>query len=207
MKTILLHGLGQNAASWEETAAGLSGKIFCPDLPALLAGRPAAYDNLYGAVAEYCSAFSEPVNLCGLSLGAVMALQYGIEHTDKVRALALIAPQYTMPKRLLRAQNMLFRLMPDAAFKDTGFAKRDFISLCSSMAELDFTAELPKISCCTLVLCGAQDKANKLAAYRLQALLPNARLAILPNAAHEVNKDAPAALACKLNNFFIKPDI
>jgi len=202
MKTILLHGLGQTAQSWKETAQDLAGESFCPDMAAWLAGKEPTYEALYGALEEYCTRFDEPVNLCGLSLGAVLALQYGVEHPEKVCALALIAPQFAMPKRLLRAQNAVFHLMPGFAFTGTGFAKTDFISLCRSMMDIDLTAALPRMQCRTLVLCGAQDKANKLAAYRLRALLPNAELAVLPDVGHEINRQAPAALAHRLNKFF-----
>lgn len=202
MKTILLHGLGQTAASWNETVRNLAGECCCPDLPALLAGEPAEYNTLYHALEAYCAAFDEPVNLCGLSLGAVLALQYGIEHPERINKLVLIAPQYAMPTRLLRIQNIIFSLMPSVAFAGTGFKKHDFILLCSSMAKLDFTAALPQMRCRTLVLCGARDKANKLAAYRLRSLLPNAELSILPDAGHEINREAPAVLARRLNKFF-----
>lgn len=35
-------------------------------------------------------------------------------------------------------QNALFRFMPQSMFRQTGFGKLDFISLCSTMAELDY---------------------------------------------------------------------
>ena len=42
--------------------------------------------------------------------------RYCPEHPDKVKALALIAAQYKMPEKLLKIQNMLFRLMPNSTF-------------------------------------------------------------------------------------------
>lgn len=51
------------------------------------------------------------------SLGAVLTLNYAIDHPDKVKALVLIAAQYKMPKKLLKVQNMLFHLMPNSAFQ------------------------------------------------------------------------------------------
>lgn len=202
MKTLLIHGLGQTPASWNETAALLEQNVLCPDLKQLLSAGKSDYNALYTSFEQYCTALDAPLQLCGLSLGAVLALQYGIEHPEKVRALALIAPQFAMPKHLLRAQNAVFHLMPGAAFAGTGLAKGDMISLCRSMMDIDLTSALPQMQCRTLILCGAQDKANKLAAYRLHALLPNAELSILPDAGHEINREAPAALARKLNKFF-----
>ena len=59
---------------------------------------------------------------------AVLALNYAIDHPDKVKALVLIAAQYKMPRKLLKVQNMLFHLMPNSAFKKMGFKKADFRS-------------------------------------------------------------------------------
>ena len=73
-------------------------------------------------------------------------MQYGIEHTDRVNSLVLIGTQYTMPKRLLRFQNMLFHIMSKSVFSQIGFPKKDFISICSSMIELDFQQSLRAVS-------------------------------------------------------------
>ena len=35
--------------------------------------------------------------LCGLSLGGVLALNYAIEHPEKIKGMVLIATQYKMP--------------------------------------------------------------------------------------------------------------
>ena len=47
-----------------------------------------------------------------------------------------------MPKKLLKFQNMLFRLMPNSMFKQIGFKKADVINLCNTMSELDFSDSL-----------------------------------------------------------------
>ncbi len=83
----------------------------------------------------------------GSLLGAVLALNYAIDHPNKVKALVLIAAQYKMPEKLLKFQNMLFRFMPNAMFKQFGFKKADVISLCGTMTELDFRDSLCKVSC------------------------------------------------------------
>lgn len=46
----------------------------------------------------------------------------------------LIAPQYDMPKFLLKVQKVLFKFMPESQFKDIGLTKKDFIALTNSMA-------------------------------------------------------------------------
>ena len=100
------------------------------------------YDNLYAAFSDYCNQYDEPIDLCGLSLGGVLALNYAIQYPKKVRSLVLIATQYKMPKKLLKFQNLLFRFMPKSMFQQMGFRKADFLLLCETMMELDFNNSL-----------------------------------------------------------------
>ena len=150
---------------------------------------------MYASFCEYFNSFSEPLNLCGLSLGAVLALNYAIDFSQGVGSLILIAPQYDMPKFLLKVQNMLFKFMPKSQFKDIGLKKNDFITLTNSIADMDFTSGLDKVNCPVLVLCGEKDNVNKKAAIKLARKLPNAKFSTIENSRHEVNIDNPQDLA------------
>lgn len=204
MPYIFVHGLGQTPECWKTVVSALelpqSG--ICPDLPALVRNRTVCYADLYSSFCELCDGFSMPLHLCGLSLGGVLALQYAAEHSERVASLVLLGTQYQMPKRLLSVQNMVFRVMPKKIFGEMGFAKEDVMRLCKTMASIDLSSTLPRITCPVLVLCGEKDRANKKAASELAARLPNAELKIIPNAGHEVNTEAPAALVELLKPFF-----
>ena len=204
MQQIFLHGLGQTGESWGKTVEKLqtAEHVICPDLAKILQGNCATYQNLYEAVSEICEQSAEPINLCGLSLGGVLALHYTIEHPEKIHSLVLIAPQYKMPKNILRVQNALFQLMPNAAFQPTGFEKKEFIQLCRTMMKLDFSNSLSKISCPTLVIYGEKDSTNRKAAVKLASILTNAEMREIAGAGHEVNVDAPEKLAEALSGFY-----
>ena len=133
MNYILLHGLGQTSSSWDETIQTLNEdwNIFCPGLSDWILGKQPCYDTLYKIFENYCEQFDDTLCLVGLSLGGILAMQYSIEHPEKVKSLVLIGTQYKMPKRLLKLQNVLFHLMPDSEFSKMGFQKSDFISLCT----------------------------------------------------------------------------
>ena len=197
MKYIFLHGLGQTPDGWNRVLGyrNTSTDSICPDLARLIHGREANYPDLYAAFSALCDTIEDDLTLCGLSLGGVLALNYTIDHPEKVKSLILIATPYKMPKQLLQLQNILFRFMPKSAFSQTGFQKADFIRLCRSMAELDFSRSLRKVTCPVLVLCGEHDRANQKAARMLAGLLKNAAFQQIPNAGHEVNTDAPERLA------------
>lgn len=204
MLRIFLHGLGQTPESWGKTIAGLNAAehSLCPDLADLLRGKNATYENLYEAFSEICEELDEKIDLCGLSLGGVLALQYTIEHPEKVNSLALIAAQYKMPVNLLKLQNFLFRFMPKSSFRQTGFGKREFMLLCKTMMTLDFSLSIGEVRCPVLVIYGEKDSANKKAALELADNLKNAQLQVIPGAGHEVNVEAPEKLAEVLRDFY-----
>lgn len=202
MKNILLHGLGQNAADWDSVAEVIGDNCVCPEISQWFSGTEARYAKLYEKLEAFCGQFGEPLNLCGLSLGGVLALHYTIMHRENVRALAIIGTPYAMPKRLLKFQNMIFRLMPDSAFRGAGIGKNSMISLCRDMAELDFRRQIKEISCPVLVMCGEKDRANKSSAFDFKREISCSELCIISHSGHEVNIDAPAELGEKLNAFF-----
>ena len=197
MKYILLHGMGQNASSWDKTISYLpdTAETMCPELSNFFSDGNCNYSEMYSSFCRYCNRFSEPLNFCGLSLGAVLALNYAIDFPQKVSSLILIAPQYNMPKFLLKVQNVLFKFMPESQFKDIGLKKKDFITLTNSMVDMDFTSSLNKINSPVIVICGEKDNVNKKAAIKLAKELPNAKFSTIDNSGHEVNVDNPQGLA------------
>lgn len=206
MKTVLVHGLGQNASSWRRTVEAMENNadIVCPNLSDLLGDKAVCYSNLYRTFEKYCGHFEGKLNLCGLSLGGTLVLQYGIEHPDKVNDMVLIGTQYIMPKKLLKFQNIIFHMMPNRAFQNMGFRKKEIIGLSKSMMDLNFRKDLKKIDCPVLILCGEKDKANKTASFQMKEQIACAEISIVENAGHEVNLDTPKELGAVLSDFFQK---
>lgn len=204
MKNVFVHGLGQTPDSWKPVFSLLDGPGDCvfPDLAAMVSAGEATYARLYRAFTRLCDGLEAPLALCGLSLGGVLSLHYAVEHPERVGSLVLIAPQYKMPKRLLQVQNTLFRLMPRAMFRETGFEKAQFLQLCRSMMELDFSSALSGIACPTSVICGERDRANRQACKDLARLVKSAELRVVEGAGHELNREAPEKLALLLREFY-----
>lgn len=204
MKYLYLHGLGQKPDSWNRTIkeTKVSGSSISLSLAEMSEGKDVTYEELYSAFSEVCDKEDEEIVLCGLSLGAVLALNYAIDHPDKTKALVLIAAQYKMPEKLLKFQNVLFRLMPNSMFKQIGFKKADVISLCGTMAKLDFTDSLHNVSCPVLIVCGEKDHANKKASKELTRYLSKSFFYELLKTGHEVNIEAPEEIAIVLQKFY-----
>ena len=201
---LYLHGLGQKPDSWNRAIkeTKVSGSSISLSLAEMLEGKDITYKELYSAFSEVCDKEDEEIVLCGLSLGAVLALNYAIDHPDKTKALVLIAAQYKMPEKLLKFQNVLFRLMPNSMFKQIGFKKADVISLCGTMAKLDFTDSLHNVSCPVLIVCGEKDNANKKASKELTRYLSKSFFYELLKTGHEVNIEAPEEIAIVLQKFY-----
>ena len=204
MKTIFIHGFGHRAASWNETISHMkSGQdVLCPDLPSLLRGREATYQTLYASFTEDCDRLGEPLHLCGLSLGGILALHYASEHPEQVSSLVLIGTPHQIPKAALALQTVIFRLLPTSAFQTMAFSKQDTLALSSSIRELELSGLSQNIQCPTLILCGEKDRANLKSARFFSRSIANAALAVVDGAGHALNEDAPQALARLLDDFY-----
>jgi len=110
MNYIFIHGIGQdpsgivsNPSSWNEVISYLPKckNTFCPDLFSYFNNKEANYENLYTSFVENCKNISEPLNICGLSLGGVIALNYAIDYPQKVNSLVLIGTPYKVTKLCL----------------------------------------------------------------------------------------------------------
>ncbi|MEG0511040.1 MAG: alpha/beta fold hydrolase, partial [Clostridia bacterium] len=92
MKKILIHGSGHKATSWDETITYMKDNkdILCPNLSSILNGKEASYSNLYSSFIEYCNNINGQINLCGISLGGILALNFALDFPNKVASLVLI---------------------------------------------------------------------------------------------------------------------
>ena len=205
MKNILIHGLGQNSKDWdtiknELETRGISPIV--PDLFDLTKGRELDYPTVYQAFSELCESYKDKLNLCGLSLGGLLALNYAIQYPRKINSLVLIGTPFEIPKGLLKFQNIVFRFMPKAAFQNMGVSKKDFIRLSNSMTNLNFMELFATLGCPALILCGAKDKTNMESAKRFHEAMKNSKLVIVDDSGHEVNKDNPNELVSILQDFW-----
>ena len=206
MKNILIHGLGQNNRDWDTIKTVLEARgisSIAPDLFDLARGRKLDYPTVYQAFSELCESYKDKLNLCGLSLGGLLALNYAIQYPKKINSLVLIGTPFEIPKGLLKFQNFVFKLIPKSAFQSMGVSKKDFIRLSKSMAELNFMESATALDCPALILCGAKDKTNMESAKRFHEAMKNSKLVIVEDSGHEVNKDNPRKLVSILQDFWV----
>ena len=209
MTNILVHGSGHKATSWNETISYMKSakEILCPDLSSILNGKEASYSNLYNSFAEYCNNVDGQINLCGLSLGGILALNYAIDFPNKVNTLVLIGTPHKVPKVMFGVQRIVSGLLPKSVFKNMAFSKKDNSVLGNSMKNLDFSRRVQNVKCSTLIICGKKDSANIKSAHFLAEKIKTAKLAIMENVGHVVNEESPKDLAKELNDFYHLPEI
>lgn len=204
MKKVLVHGSGHGAASWDETVKYMrtGDDICCPDLSVILNEKEAVYSNLYAAFAEYCNRIDGQIDLCGISLGGILALDYAINFPEKVRSLVLIGTPHKVPKGMFAIQNIIFRFLPESVFVDMAFNKRDTFVLGNSLKNLDFSNSVQYMNCPVLIICGEKDRANMKSAHYLAEHIKGAKEEIIENAGHVVNEEKPQMLARILDEFW-----
>ena len=204
MRKILIHGSGHKGTSWNETIKFMQDNkdILCPDLSSILNGKEASYTNLYSSFVEYCNKIDGQIDLCGLSLGGILALNYAIDYPNKVEKLVLIGTPHKVPKVMFSIQNIIFKFLPKKIFETMAFNKKDTFILGKTMKNLDFSNRVQNIKCPTLIICGEKDNANIKSAHYLAENIENAKLEIMKNTGHIINEESPKELAKTLIEFW-----
>ena len=169
MAYVLIHGSGHKDTSWSETISYMKNdeEVLCPNLSAILNGKEATYTNLYLSFTEYCNNIDGQIHLCGISLGGILALNYTLDHSEKVKSLVLIGTPCKIPKLLFSIQNIIFRFLPKSLFEKTAFNKKDMFVFGNSIKNLDFSDRVKNVTNPTLIICGKKDGANMKSAHYL----------------------------------------
>ncbi len=205
MKNILIHGLGQDDKSWDKVKEYLreyNYNVICPNLFDLLKNDSYEYNNLYNFFEKRINNCNDKVNLCGLSLGGILALDYAKNNPKKVNSLILIGVPYKIPKLLFSIQTFIFKLMPQSNFLKLGLKKDEFINLLKSMKDLKINDGLEQVNCRTLLLCGKEDKININSSKLFNEKIKNSEFEIIKNSGHEINIDNPKDLGRIISEFW-----
>ncbi len=201
MRNIFIHGLGQDSKSWNEVRDNLlTTNIEYIDFTAN--DTALNYSVLYENLKEVCAKDDSKINLVGLSLGGVLALNYAIDFPNKVNSIVIVNGQYKMPRFLLKLQSVIFKFLPATKFSKTGFSKENFINILKSMENINFTNDLSKVETKSLIIFGEKDTFNKKAAKEMNSILLNSTLVMIEKAGHVINEENPRKLAEVINHFY-----
>lgn len=226
MSTIaLLHALGLSHRMWERQVADLTGRyrVRTPDLPGH--GDAPGPFTLAAAIETVVTALrdeNEPVHLCGLSLGATVAIQVALAAPEKVRSLVLSGGIAHAPPFVMGVQRLATTLTPwsmtlsgtrrlyarygDAVARTAtddmrAAGKLTLREANREMAHTDLRPRLREVRAPALVLCGGDDRASFGNALALARGIPGARLQVIPDAGHLWSLEFPETFTRTLCSF------
>lgn len=206
---VFLHGFGDGPESWDAQLAAL------PDgahgLPLRIPGLREG-DGVRFALAGAASAVRDELDrlgrasahLCGLSLGAMVATRFALDHPARTASLVLSGGQVRPNPVLMAIQNAVLRTIPERLLVPSGMSRSTVREVMREVARTDFGPEHSRIEAPTLVLCGRRDRLNLPAARHLAAGIPGAELAVVPRAGHQWNTRLPDEFSARLNHFLVR---
>lgn len=230
---VLLHGANDQAGAWYRIAPALAHhqRVLIPDLPghgesAPAAGPLAVTDLLAGLDALLAAeAPGERVTVVGSSLGGFLALLLAHRHPELVAQVVLVNGAAVMagggqvellPKTRDEARAAIAKLTAPGAPPPPAFVLDDIVRrgpasplarlLQSPVAELALDGRLGEIQTPVSLIWGQADQLLPLSyAQALQAQLPTARLAPLPDCGHVPQRECPERLLAALEEALQRP--
>ncbi|HFI0452441.1 TPA: alpha/beta fold hydrolase [Streptococcus suis] len=197
MKLIILHGLGQTVASYDDLKKSLTNF----EVDVLKLPKAKNFEHLCGQLRNRLQEESEPFVLFGLSLGGILALALA-NHLPQCSGLIVSGGQYRLEGNwLFGLQIAIMSLLPKSFYRKHGLDKAQLLALQKSMRRLELTKEVSKISLPSLLICGSKDKPNLKPAHDLNKLIPQSELVIIEGGGHELNVHKPAELAQAIMQF------
>lgn len=224
---ILLHGAGMSHWMWQPQMEALAHNftVVAPDLPGI-GGSAATGPFSIATAADAVIALIRQqglhgAHLCGLSLGAVIALEVALRIPDLTKSLTLSGCQIHpnpfllsleravmahLPERtLFQVPTPIAQRYPEVARGSTEDVRtggrRVLMSMVEDLGRIDYRARLREVSAPTLVLCGSRDRVNLPAARALGRGIPNATLRIVPGVGHVWNLERPDLFTKTLLDF------
>jgi 3-oxoadipate enol-lactonase len=138
--------------------------------------------------------------LCGVGLGAMVAMQLAVDHPDRVDGLVLSTRQVHTSSLLLSLPAAVLPLIPAAWVARLGAKQDQILTLLDQVRHVDFSALARQVSPSTLVLCGAHDVINRRASAALARELPRGELQTVPHAGPGWLRTHPELLAGALRD-------
>lgn len=231
---VLLHGLGMGQWMWQPQIDVLSAHyhVLVPDLPGFAgsaADGPFTMDKAATSVAQLIRTHGHgPAHICGLSLGAMVALQLYQHAPELVASLILSGGQIHPNPFLMALQDTIMRCIPERQLTETSprffreqypelvepsltaarqTGKRNLLMTTRTVGQSDLRPILPTITVPTLVLCGSKDRFNLSASRQISKSIPGAELRIVPDAGHIWNLEQPQLFTRTIRAFLQKVEV
>lgn len=149
-----------------------------------------------------------PVDIVGWSDGGIEALLMGLRHPAKVRKLVAMAanlnPEAIYPETDRLVKDMLAATPADALKTPEGRREAKVTATMLNEPHIDL-ALLQQVTAPTLILSGDHDLIRLDHTIAIYEALPNAQLAVFPNATHMIPYDDPQTFNAAIERFLATP--
>ncbi len=197
---VFLAGLGQPLDVWDpiikRLPAGLEGIAIPMPLDEGFSIESGAHQLRH----DLDAAGIAHAHLCGLSLGAMVALKFAAEFPARTDRLILSGGQVHHNAAVVWAQIAATRLIPES-FGFGATTRAEAIRGLRAILHMDLRADMSCIQATTLVLCGRRDIENLGASREMADGIVDAELDIIAGVGHVWNKTHPTLFTEKISAF------
>jgi pimeloyl-ACP methyl ester carboxylesterase len=143
--------------------------------------------------------------VCGVGIGAMVALQAAADHPDRVERLALVTRQVAVSPILLSLPAAVLGLLPATTLARLGAGQDQLLALLDQVRPVDFARLAPRVHAPSTVICAQRDPVNRRSSAALSRDLPNGQLEFLPAAGPDWLAEHPHLLTEALRRAFPPP--
>lgn len=175
---VILPGFRDEPRRWEPVQALVRRRYAVSVAPVTAAG------DLGSTLAEAAAAVARrrgPLTVCGMGIGALVALELAATQPERLSRLVLLTRQVALSPVLLSLPAAVLRLLPASTVQR--FARPDqVLTLLDQVRPVDATGLAATVTTPAVVLCGARDRINRRASAALAEALPHGELRLVPRA-------------------------
>jgi pimeloyl-ACP methyl ester carboxylesterase len=205
---VLVHGLAGSLRWWQRNVAALAEThtVYLVNLPGFGTFRRRDHRFDLADASDWLAAWIEavgiaPCHIVAHSMGAHIAIRVAARWPALVNRLVLVAPALVAGRRRLRSYPLALipagraaslSFLPILALDALRAGPLTLLRAARSLCSHDIGAELGSVTAPTLLVWGDRDALVPATwASEVQAVIPDARLLILPGAGHVANYDRP----------------
>lgn len=206
---VLLHGNAESPERWAAVTAELPPTVraLTPTLP--FSGPAEAPCTLPRSATTVTAALDAAglasASVCGIGLGALVALQLAADSPDRVDGLVLMTRQVRLYPMLMSVSAAVLRLLPATAAQRLGVDQAQLLALLDQVRPVDAAGLARRVRAPALVLVGALDPINRRASQSLATALPHGEFTLLPQAGPNWPTTDPTLLLPPLTTFLAQP--
>lgn len=193
---VLLHAMGQAPQSWQDQVVALppGTRAVAPWVYGMRPGRNDTF-SLGAAADDVARTLDlqgvERAIVCGVSLGARIALEFAVRHGDRVDSVIAAGPPAKLPWLARASQRLATRMVPRSVYANQGIDKAKVVAAGAEVGRIAAYTDMERIDARVLLLAGSKDPGGVATARVLGGRIDRSVVQVIEGAGHLVNAEAP----------------